>query len=147
MKQVSAGIVIYRKTNQGLLFLLLFHGGKYWSFPKGKIDAEERAWQTALREVGEETGITAKHLEFEPNFRTSDHFTFRADKQTINKTVVYFLARARKSQVVIAPREHRGYGWFTYKEAMNILPHKNLRNTITKAYEALQGKEQGRGQH
>jgi len=140
MNQVAAGIVIYRSTKQGILFLLLFHGGKYWSFPKGKIDAEERAKQTALREVSEETGITGKALELNPRFYARDRFTFRADGQTIYKTVIYFLAKSRQSRVTISPREHRGYGWFTYKEAMDILPHKNHRNTLTKAYDLIRGK-------
>jgi len=140
MKQISAGIIIYRKTKQGILFLLLFHGGKYWSFPKGKVEEEERAKEAALREVKEETGISRRNLWVHPKFRSSDKYAFKSGGKSIYKTVIYFLARSKVSRVAISPREHRGYGWFTYKEAMEILPYKNLKNGLTRAYEVIRGK-------
>ena len=64
MKEISAGIIIYRKTLEGVKFLLLYHGGGYWNFPKGKIEAEEKSFQAALREIREETGLIKQDLKF-----------------------------------------------------------------------------------
>ncbi|MBI3114736.1 MAG: NUDIX domain-containing protein, partial [Candidatus Harrisonbacteria bacterium] len=47
-KTVSAGIIIFRRTKEGLKYLLLYVGRGYWNFPKGKIEKAERSWQTAL---------------------------------------------------------------------------------------------------
>jgi len=40
-EQVAAGIIIYQRTKDGPRFLLLYHGGRYWNFPKGKIENQE----------------------------------------------------------------------------------------------------------
>ena len=37
-KEFSAGLIVYRNTEQGPRFLLLYHGGRYWNFPKGHIE-------------------------------------------------------------------------------------------------------------
>ena len=69
-KEISAGIIIYRKTEDGLKFLLLYHGRGYWNFPKGKIESEERSFQTALREIKEETGLSRDDLKLNQHFKT-----------------------------------------------------------------------------
>ncbi|OGG37785.1 hypothetical protein A2110_00385 [Candidatus Jorgensenbacteria bacterium GWA1_54_12] len=143
MKQISSGIIIYRRTSQGVLFLLLYHGGKYWGFPKGGIEEEERAKETALREVREETGIAARDLTFRPQFHAQDRYTFKSGGGTGYKTVIYFLAESRSARVTISPREHRGYGWFTFKEAMDTVPHKNLQRNLEKANEFVSGEKKG----
>ena len=56
-KVISAGIIIFRKVKGDCKFLLLYHGHNYWNFPKGKLEATERSWQAALREVREDTGL------------------------------------------------------------------------------------------
>ncbi len=141
MKQISSGIIIYRRTGQGVLFLLLYRGGKYWEFPKGQIEEEERAKEAALREVQEETGIGARELTFRSQFYARDRFTFKSGGDTIYKTVIYFLAESRSARVAISPREHRGYGWFNFKEAMNTVPHKNLQRSLEKAHKFIQGEK------
>ena len=50
-KQISAGIVIYRRDKDGIKFLLLYHGGRYWNFAKGKLEETERSFEAAIREV------------------------------------------------------------------------------------------------
>jgi len=61
----SAGILLYRKTPQGRLEVLLVHpGGPFWagrdagawSIPKGEPAAGEEPLKAALREFSEETG-------------------------------------------------------------------------------------------
>lgn len=62
----AAGAVIFRPTASRTstdtvegLEILLEHRGKYddWSIPKGKLDGHESLAHTAVREVGEETGV------------------------------------------------------------------------------------------
>lgn len=64
MKQ-SAGILLYRKTNAQPEFLLVHPGGPFWknkdlgtwSIPKGEFTDDEIAFDAAIREFEEETGI------------------------------------------------------------------------------------------
>lgn len=56
----AAGAVIFRtNASTGDLEIVLEHRAKYddWSIPKGKVDPHESLAHTAVREVGEETGL------------------------------------------------------------------------------------------
>jgi 8-oxo-dGTP diphosphatase len=55
----AAGGIVRRPGNEGPWDILLVHRPRYddWSLPKGKADEGERAEETALREVEEETGL------------------------------------------------------------------------------------------
>ncbi len=141
-RTVSAGMIIYRKTERGVLFLLLYHGGQYWNFPKGKIEENENLRETAAREIIEETGLTKNDLVFQPRFRTHDRFTFTKSGEKVSKRVTYFLARAKRAEIRISTREHQGYCWFTYKEARRMLIHRNLKENLKKAYDTIQGKKE-----
>ena len=56
----SCGMLPYRMVNGQQEFLLVFETySKCWSLPKGHIEAGETDVQTALRELYEETGLTA----------------------------------------------------------------------------------------
>lgn len=131
--EISAGIIVYRKTHQGLRFLLLYHGGKYWNFPKGHIEAEERSLQTAIRETVEESGLKRIDLKINNTFKAYEKFVFFRDKTKIFKTVIFYLAETRNREIKIS-REHEGFGWFSYKEAINLLQkHKDSAALLKRA--------------
>lgn len=123
-KQVVAGFVVYRKTTDGIKFLLLYRRGNYWNFPKGHFKPGERSIDTALRELEEETGIKKTELRILPNFRAYERFYFKIGNQGIYDTVILFLAETHKADVKITPREHSGYGWFLYHDALNVIGKK-----------------------
>lgn len=57
----SCGVLPYRVRNGQREFLLVFERySKCWSLPKGHMEMGETQEQTALRELYEETGLTAK---------------------------------------------------------------------------------------
>lgn len=140
--ETSAGIIVYRKTNEGLKFLVLYHGGRYWNFPKGKLEGESN-FKAAIREVEEETGLSKKDLKFSDWFRVQDRFTFTKDREKIFKVVSYYLAETSNPKIQIS-KEHQGYGWFLYEDAVRILIHPNLRRNLKRAYDAIQ-KRSGAG--
>lgn len=138
-KENSAGIIIYRRTKEGLKFLLLYHGGRYWNFPKGKLEVKEGSYEAAVREIGEETGLAKSDLKFNPYFRIYDRFVFNRFQQKVFKIVVYFLAETREKRIKISD-EHHGYGWFLYRDAIRMLMYQNLRNNLKKAYDLIRQK-------
>jgi len=135
-RQISAGIVIYRNTSEGVKFLFLYRGGGYWNFPKGKIEGKERSIQTAFREVDEETGLGNKDLRILPGFKVYDRYFFVQDKDRISKLVIFFLAESLTSNVKIS-LEHEGYAWFGYREAMRASKHKNTKFILKRAHDYL----------
>ena len=64
MPKLSAGLLVYRRGDDGLEVLLVHPGGPYWakkddgawSIPKGEYEPDEDPLQVALREFEEETG-------------------------------------------------------------------------------------------
>jgi bis(5'-nucleosidyl)-tetraphosphatase len=123
-KQVVAGFVVYRKTSDGIKFLLLYRRGNYWNFPKGHFMPGERSIDAALRELEEETGIKKSEMRMVPNFRAYERFYFKVGNQGIYDTVILFLAETHKAEITIRPREHSGYGWFLYNDAVNVIGKK-----------------------
>ena len=64
-REKSCGAVVYRYNNDVLEVLLIRHRfGGHWSFPKGHVEEGENEFQTALREVKEETGLTMLNPRF-----------------------------------------------------------------------------------
>ena len=57
----SCGVLPYRESQGIREYLLVFeHHSQCWSLPKGHMEAGETEEQTALRELFEETGLTAR---------------------------------------------------------------------------------------
>ena len=65
MPKRSAGLLMFRRSGDGLRVLLVHPGGPFWknkdlgawTIPKGEPDAGEEALAAAAREFSEETGI------------------------------------------------------------------------------------------
>jgi len=63
-RQISAGVLAWRRGASGPEFLLVHPGGPYWakkdeggwSIPKGVVDEGEETWAAAKREFAEELG-------------------------------------------------------------------------------------------
>ena len=88
-KEKSCGAIIYRKHDGKLQLLLVKHKyGGHWVFPKGHVEDGENEFQTALREVREETGLAIDLLD---GFRQSVEYM---PKPNVQKEVVYFLGHA-----------------------------------------------------
>ncbi len=65
MLRVSAGILLWRRSEKGIKVFLVHPGGpfwvgkdeKAWDIPKGEVEEGEDLWNAAVREMREETGI------------------------------------------------------------------------------------------
>lgn len=139
-REISAGILVYRKTPEGPKFLILYHGHDYWNFAKGKIENEEKNFEAAVRETREETGLTTRDLRFVRNFKAYERFNFRRNGKTVYKTVIFYMAETNEPRVRIS-KEHQGYGWFLYREASRILgKYRDSQKVLKNAYDFLQRK-------
>ena len=146
--EISAGVVVYLRTKEGPRFLLLYHGGRYWNFPKGHLelikaegedlpDVRETSFKAAVRETCEETGLQQKDLVFRRGFKAHERYTFFKGKTRIIKTVIYYLAETKERQIKIS-EEHEGFGWFKYRDARNILSsYRENEAVLRRAYEII----------
>jgi 8-oxo-dGTP pyrophosphatase MutT (NUDIX family) len=89
-KEQSYGCIPVCKKGATLSVFLVRHShGKHWGFPKGHVEEGETPQETALRELGEETGITScRFLDTEP---FEEVYSFAREGERIEKVVAYFL--------------------------------------------------------
>lgn len=121
----SCGVLIVRGDPVDS-FLLMLHPDRY-DLPKGHVDEGETDLECALRELEEETAITADDIVFDDDFRFVHKYKVRPkkyDRKECKKTLVIFLARL-VNDVEIEVTEHDGYEWTKWKP-----PHKIQKQTI-----------------
>lgn len=136
-REISAGLVVFRRTREGPKFLLLYHGGRYWNFPKGKIEAEEKSLEAAVRETEEETGLKTTDLQLKKKFKAYERYAFFRNKKRIFKIVIFYLGETKRRQIKLS-EEHEGFGWFLYKDARGLLKaYKDSESVLKQAYRFL----------
>ena len=132
----SAGAIIFRKEGRRPLFLLLHYpfGGRrtepYWDFSKGHTEKGEKTEATARREAEEETGL--KDINFINGFRETIKYFFQWRGKTVMKFVTFLLAETKTKKVIIS-KEHIGYKWLPYREALETLTFDNAKEILKKA--------------
>jgi len=125
----SAGIITYFPTNDTILYLLLQYEAGHWDLPKGKIEPGETKHEAALRELMEETGLTAT---IDNNFEQTIQYIFTDyDKQLAQKTVYFFIGQTTVTNVTLS-HEHINYQWLPYKKALELLTYNNAKKILTK---------------
>ncbi|MBI2673005.1 NUDIX domain-containing protein [Candidatus Woesearchaeota archaeon] len=134
-REISAGIVVFRKEKNNNLYLLLHKEpqGIYkesWDFPKGWIEEGEEDLEAALRETKEETGI--KDLRIIEGFREGINFFFKKGNEPVNKTVKYFLGITETKKVKVS-FEHAGSSWLNYEDALKKITSKGSKEVLKKA--------------
>jgi len=131
----SAGLVVYRDTPEGRLYLLLHYPGGHWDFPKGHVRKGEDEKETAARELCEETGIT--HCTIRDGFRSKVRYSFKRKKRTVTKEVVYYIARTETDAVRLS-KEHQDCDWLPAEAAHERLTFENSRRILRRARAAIE---------
>lgn len=134
VKSRACGAVIYRKRQGRILFLVLKHAnGGHWSLAKGHVAGEETEVQTALREIDEETGLEVK---LKPGFREVIRYSPSAG---IDKTVIFFLAKARTKKLRLQKSEILNAAWLELGDALLLISHKDTGMVLRRAQDFLEG--------
>jgi dATP pyrophosphohydrolase len=119
---VSVLVVIHTPALEVLLLERAKHPG-FWQSVTGSREGDEPLLQTARREVGEETGITAAAERF-VDWQLSNRYEIFAEWRhrygpgiTHNTEHVFNLCVPRDSIVTVAGDEHLGYRWLPWSAA------------------------------
>jgi len=134
IEETSSGVILFRKENEKMLFLLLLYPSGHWDFVKGKIESGESPRVTAIRETREETGITdVKFLDY---FEEWIQYEFQFEGELVQKKVVFFLGETKTKDIKIS-HEHLNYTWIDYSTAMEKLTFENAKTVLSKSYALL----------
>ncbi len=134
IEETSSGVVLFRKENDKILFLLLHYPSGHWDFVKGKMESGESPHETAIRETKEETGI--EDVKFVDGYEEWIEYNFQFDGELVHKKVVFFLGETQTKEVQIS-HEHLSFTWMDYVTAMDKTTFDNAKTVLSKAYELL----------
>ena len=134
IEETSSGVVLFRKENDKILFLLLHYPSGHWDFVKGKMEEGETPHETAIRETQEETGII--DVEFLDNFEEWIQYNFQYQGELVQKKVVFFLGETKTKDITIS-NEHLNFTWMDYTTAMEKTTFDNAKTVLSKSYSLL----------
>lgn len=128
------GVVIFRGK---VLLLYKNYKNKYegWVLPKGTVEEGEEYKETALREVKEETGVTAQIIKYV----NKSNYTFNTANDVVNKDVHWYLMMA--DSYYSKPQREEYFmdsGYYKYHEAYHLLKFPNEKQILEQAYSEYQ---------
>jgi bis(5'-nucleosidyl)-tetraphosphatase len=140
----SAGVIPYRlEEGDRVLLYLILHSATVrnprakWEFPKGGIEANETARQTAAREFQEETGLV--RWSFREGFEQSLSYTYIRRGRKIVKSVTYYVVEVQDASTLACSSEHakdpsgNWHHWGTFEEISRLLYHAKIRQVFAEA--------------
>jgi 8-oxo-dGTP pyrophosphatase MutT (NUDIX family) len=143
-REFSAGGVLVRRMRGRWYLAAIRPGGKpegTWALPKGLIDPGERAEETAIREVREETGARGVSLGKLGDVR---YVYTRPGGIRVFKVVSFYLLRYVGGRLGDVPEEHRhevaAARWLPLEDAPNLLAYRGERELAEKALSVLADK-------
>ena len=128
----SCGAIIYTEKDGKRYYLVEQMLQGHHSICKGHMERNETERQAAAREIMEETGLS---VEFVDGFRECIEYSPYKD---CIKTVVFFLAGAKGTDVIVQKEEVRDIIWLVFEDAMTTLTFDSDRQTLQKAEDYLQ---------
>jgi 8-oxo-dGTP pyrophosphatase MutT (NUDIX family) len=100
-----------------------------WTLPKGTPDHGESTEETAVREVGEETGLAVRIVGTLPSIE----YHFVQDGTRIHKTVHYFLMEPVGGDLAHHDAEFERVRWVPFEEAAGLLSFATERELVATA--------------
>ena len=134
---VSAGGVVFRHGAHGVEILLCGRMREgLWALPKGTPQHGESIEQTALREVGEETGLG---VHIDQGLGTIEYeFARPAQGVRFEKVVHHFLMSPDgRGRVEDHDHEYDRVEWFSAEEALSVMTHRNEAQVVRRALAAI----------
>ena len=143
--EISSGGVVARRSPDGYEVCLV-NDGRYWGFPKGRIEPGETPETAAMREIYEETGIALESLALRASLPPSEYVFRRPNRGAlVFKRVHHFIVEVPEgTELHPDPAEIAEAAWLGFDEAKARLSFRNSVSILDAARSLLEH-EQPRG--
>lgn len=129
----SCGFVVYKESSGVREYLLVSAlNGKY-GFPKGHVERGETEYETAVRELKEETNLEVRFVD---GFRRQIEYRLPQKRDTM-KRCVYFLGEYTEGEIICQEEEVLDAVFVDFDQAMQIIPFTNARAVLQEADEYI----------
>lgn len=124
----AAGGVVWRRGTKGFLKVLLVHRDRYddWTFPKGKLEADETHRHAARREV-EETGL---RCDAGPELRGAHYLDRKGRYKTVRFWAMTPVAATPDDWSFVPNREVDAVRWVSPAEAEALMSYDRDRQVL-----------------
>ena len=126
VREPTAGGIVFRMTpdQRDIEILLIQDSKNRWTIPKGHIEPGETAKQTAVREIGEESGL--KNVDVLA-WLGKIHFKYRRlEKLVLMTTQVYLVQSLDKNERPTKEKWMNGIRWFSFAEALDAIEYADI---------------------
>lgn len=126
VREPTAGGIVFRMTpdQRDIEILLIQDSKNRWTIPKGHIEPGETAKQTAVREIGEESGL--KNVDVLA-WLGKIHFKYRRlEKLVLMTTQVYLVQSLDKNERPTKEKWMNGIRWFGFSEALDAIEYADI---------------------
>jgi len=131
-KQTSAGGIIFYKDNDKKYYALILDAHDKWTFPKGKVGADENLREAAIREIEEEIGL--KNITLYDKIGEIEVIVNEPNKKPAPKTIHLFLGETEKQdfKLTTAP-EIKNATWVEEKDVLEKLGYDQAKEIFKRA--------------
>ena len=126
VREPTSGGIVFRltKDKKDIEVLLIQDSKNRWTIPKGHIEPGETAKQTAIREIGEEAGLS--HIQV-LSWLGKIHFKYRRiDKLVLMTTQIYLVRSLDTTERPTKEKWMNGIKWFSFQDAINVIEYEDI---------------------
>ena len=125
----SCGAVVFTRLNNEIHYVIIRQTNGDWGFPKGHMELNETEYETAIRELKEETNVEVQVID---GFRRQIEYKF-PNKANVMKQSVYFLGKCTAVDVVCQETEVSEALFVPIEVALELLSFEDTKNILKEA--------------
>ena len=141
VREPTSGGIVFRLTRdqKDIEILLIQDSKNRWTIPKGHIEPGETAKQTAIREIGEESGL---HHVRVLTWLGKIHFKYRRqDKLVLMTTQIYLVRALDEHEKPQKEKWMNGIKWFRFSDAIDAIEYEDIEKLMLIARKKIRAGE------